>query len=118
MKGGREWGDEKVCKPQKEYVGKVTPSRIVRRGGRVSNIIQTLEAGAKQQKTIISYFSKPGVRMDSGHPLAISKLCDSGTKRRNDDDESENVFDGVSMGSAHKRVRGPALTLGSHLGSN
>ena len=108
-----EGGKDKECKLRKECVGVVTASRIVRRGGRVSNFIKTLEEGSKQQNKIVSYFSKPGGRMDSGHPLAITKLCDSGTKRRKD--ESENVCDGVSMGSAHKRARGPAITLGGHL---
>ena len=94
MKGGEEGGEDKICKPQKEDVRTVTPSIIVRRGGRVSNIVKTLEAGAKRQNKVILYFLKPGVRLDSGHPLATSKLCDSGTKRRNY--ESENACDGVS----------------------
>ena len=61
VKGRREGGEDNVCKPQKEDVGIVTPTRIVRRGGRISNIIKTMEEGAKQQNKITSYFSKSGV---------------------------------------------------------
>ena len=49
VEGVREGVEDIGCKPQKEIMGIVTPSRIVRRGGRVSNIIKTLEEGAKQQ---------------------------------------------------------------------
>ena len=91
MEGVREGVEDIGCKPQKDIMGIVTPSKIVRRGVRVSNIVNFLEEGAKQNNKIISYFSKSGGRMDSGHPLARTKLCDSGTKRRNYESENNQV---------------------------
>ena len=44
----------------------VKQSRIVRRGGRFSNMIKTLEQGAKQSNKIISYFTKSGEGMEDG----------------------------------------------------
>ena len=45
---------------------KAKQSRIVRRGGRFSNMIKTLEQGAKQSNKIISYFTKSGEGMEDG----------------------------------------------------
>ena len=79
----------------------------MRRGGRVSNTIKTLEQGAKQANKLNSYFSKSGGgdRMvgERGHPLARMNLC-VGVKRRLDVCESENDFGDVGR-SARKRER-------------
>ena len=50
------------CKSRNEGV-KERNIRVVRRGGRVSNTVKTLEQGAKQMNTINSYFSKFGVSL-------------------------------------------------------
>ena len=79
----------------------------MRRGGRVSNLVKTLEQGAKQRNKINSYFSKFGdgceIGRERGHSLAAAKLC-VGVKRRVQDycEESENDS---NVGSAKKRPR-------------
>ena len=83
----------------------------MRRGGRVSNTVKTLEQGAKQANKLNSYFSKSGGgdRMvgERGHPLARTNLC-VGLKRGLEvcdyENESENVSGGVGR-SARKRAR-------------
>ena len=61
------------CKPRNEGV-KERNIRVVRRGGRVSNTVKTLEQGAKQMNKINSYFSKfcggHGIVGERGHPMA------------------------------------------------
>ena len=50
---------------------------VVWRGGRVSNTIQTLEQGDKQENKINAYFSKPSGDMmvwERGHPLAAKNF--------------------------------------------
>ena len=65
-----EGEEDMECKSREEIVEKVRKSRIVRRGGRVSNIIKTY--------SIMSYFPKYGEGMENGHHLAKLKLCGSG----------------------------------------
>ena len=97
--GGRGAWQEKEresmkCKSRNEGV-KERNIRVVRRCGRVSNTVKTLEQGAKQMNKIISYFSKfgggDGKTGESGHPLARKKLF-VGVKRGLDvyENESEN----------------------------
>ena len=60
MGEGKERVEDGRCKTQKEIVGRIeraTQSRIVRRGGRVSNIVKTLEEGSKQNNKILSYLT-------------------------------------------------------------
>ena len=52
-------GERKICKSRNEGV-KEGGVKVVRRGGRVSNNIKTLEQGAKQRNKIITYFSRFG----------------------------------------------------------
>jgi hypothetical protein len=54
-------GENLACKSRTEDVKEVRKqSRIVRRGGRVSNILKTLEQGARKANKINTYFSKSG----------------------------------------------------------
>ena len=105
-----EMGEEDMAlKSQTEGVKKITKqSKIVRRGGRVSNILKTLEQGARQANKINKYFSTSGEGMvgEGRHPLALEKLCESGSKRRMCDMESETEYLEVSGRSASKRARG------------
>ena len=107
---GMEVGGEKLaCKSRTEDGKEVRKqSRIVRRGGRVSNILKTLEQGARQANKINKYFSTSGEGMvgEGRHQLALVKLCESGSKRRVRDMESENEYLEVSGRSASKRARG------------
>ena len=102
-------GEELACKSRTEDGKEVRKqSRIVRRGGRVSNILKTLEQGARQANKINKYFSTSGEGMvgEGRHQLALVKLCESGSKRRVRDLESENEYLEVSGRSASKRARG------------
>ena len=69
-----EKGEEDMaCKFRNEGGQEMTGrSRIVRRSGRISNIVKTLEQGARQASKINSYFLKSGEKMvwEGGHPLA------------------------------------------------
>ena len=67
-----------ICKPWKEGA-KEGDVRIMRRGGRVSNTVKTLEQGDKQRNKILTYFTKfgggDGMGRERGHPSATEKLC-------------------------------------------
>ena len=55
----REGAEDDRCKPQNDIDRRseqATPLRTVRRGGRVSYMVKTLEEGSKQNNKIISYF--------------------------------------------------------------
>ena len=102
-------GEKLACKSRTEDGEKVRKqSRIVRRGGRVSNILKTLEQGARQANKINKYFSTSGEGIvgEGRHPLALEKLCESGSKWRMCDIENETEYVEVSGRSASKRARG------------
>ena len=75
--------EDMACNSQKKGVKEMTGrSRIVWRSGRISNIVKTLEQGARQANKINSYFLKSGEKMvwEGGHQLAKlkTKLCERG----------------------------------------
>ena len=82
----------------------------MRRGCRVSNIVRTLEQGAKQKNKVFSYISKfgrgTGMGRERGHTLAVQKLC-VGVKRELEYCVNESEND--SVGSAKKRSRGDQI---------
>ena len=71
-----------------------------KKGGRVSKLVKTLEQGQLQGNKIMSYFS-PNIKIERGHPLRFSTLCESGQKRELECDD----LPGVKMGSAKKKSR-------------
>ena len=111
LEGGEGWivggkggwkekeGERMICKSRKEGV-KEGGGRIVRRGGRVSNTVRTLEQGAKQKNKIFSYISKfgggTGMGRERGHPLAVENLC-VGVKRELEYFVSESENDSVGQ---------------------
>ena len=86
-------------KPQTENVTGVE-GRKRKKGGRVSNTIKTLEQGQLQGNKINTLFST-NIKMDRGHPLSFSRICENGQKREFDCDG----LPGVNMGSARKKPR-------------
>ena len=87
-------------KPKNEHTGNATTPRVRRRGERVSEIVKTLEEGAKQQNKIFSYLAN---KVGNGHPLARTKIANFGAKRRMEGSEVE--YNGVTGGSARKRTK-------------
>ena len=86
-------------KPQTEIVTGVE-GRKRKKGGRVSNLIKTLEQGQLQGNKINKYFST-NIKMERGHPLSFSRICENVQKREFDCDG----LPGVNMGSARKKPR-------------
>ena len=84
--------------------GREGERRRKRRGGGVSNIVNTFEQGEKQRNKITSYILKTGVKKqgEDGHPSPLAKLCASGAKRRLCDNDYAYLDESEMMGSASK----------------